>query len=59
MLIAMEKWKGTAIQAAVAVLLLVAFAGRLTWDLLQPLVPSLIAVVALMVVYGLIFRRRG
>jgi hypothetical protein len=58
-LIAMEKWKGTAIQAAVGVLLLVAFAGRLAWDMLQPLVPSLIAIVALFVVYGIIFRRRG
>jgi hypothetical protein len=55
----MEKWKSTAIQGAVAVLLIVAFAGRLAWDLLQPLVPSLIAIVALFVVYGIIFRRRG
>jgi hypothetical protein len=55
----MEKWKSTAIQGAVAVLLIVAFAGRLAWVLLQPLVPSLVVLVALVIVYRVIFHRRG
>jgi hypothetical protein len=55
----MEKWKGRAVQGAIAVLLVVAVAGRVVWILLQPLMPSLIALVALSIVYGVIFRRRG
>lgn len=55
----MMRWKSKAIQAAVAILLVVALAGRLVWILLQPVVPSLIALVALTVVYAVMFRRRS
>ncbi len=55
----MMRWKSRALQAAIIVLLMVALAGRLIWDLLQPLVPSLIVLIGLSVVYAAIFRRRG
>jgi len=55
----MGKWKSTALQGSVAVLLIVALTGRVVWDLLQPLVPSLMVVIVLLTIYGFLFRRRG
>jgi hypothetical protein len=54
----MEEWKAKAFPAAV-ILVVVAVAGRVVWALLQPAVPVLVALVGLVVVYGLIFRRHG
>jgi hypothetical protein len=50
--------KMKAIQAAVAVLLVVALTGHVVWVLLQPLMPSLIILVVLALVYRVIFRGR-
>ena len=53
----MKEWKGKAFEAAV-VLVAIALASRIVWALLQPAVPVLVALVGLVVVYGLIFRKR-
>lgn len=53
----MEEWKKKAFEAAV-VLVLVAVVGRVVWTLMAPTVPILAVLVGLVVVYGLIFRKR-
>ena len=53
----MKEWKSKAFEAA-AVLVVIAVAARVIWSLLAPAVPVLAVFVGLVVVYGLIFRRR-
>lgn len=53
----MKEWKSKAFEAAV-VLVVIAVAGRVAWAILEPLVPVLSVLVGLVVVYGVIFRRR-
>lgn len=54
----MEEWRKKAFEAAV-VLVAISLASRIVWSLLAPLVPVLAVLVGLVVVYGLILRRRG
>jgi hypothetical protein len=51
-------WVQRIFQALVLVLL-VAFAARLAYDVLSPLVPGLVVLVLLGVIFWLLFRRRS
>ena len=46
------------LSAALVLVLGTAVAGRLAWEILKPALPLLISFVLLLVVYGLVFRRR-
>jgi hypothetical protein len=52
-----KNWKSQAVQGLVLVLA-VAIGARIVWDLLTPLIPTALVLLALLGLYGFLLRRR-